>query len=93
MVCRQSVEAIKGFLAIIFAVLSGSENFCGPERIRIKPNAIGIQDPSWMNRVHGSKSVVKLLFFSNLFRSGYFPKVYWTSIETEKRTDGRSEHR
>jgi len=44
MVCRQSVEAIKGFLAIIFAVLSGSENFCGPERIRIKPNANEIQD-------------------------------------------------
>jgi len=44
MVCRQSVEAIKGFLAIIFAVLSGSENFCGHERIRIKPNANGMQD-------------------------------------------------
>jgi len=44
MVCRQSVEAIKGFLAIIFAVLSGSENFCGLERIRIKPNANGMQD-------------------------------------------------
>jgi len=44
MVCRQSVEAIKGFLAIIFAVLSGSENFCGHERIRIKPNANEIQD-------------------------------------------------
>jgi len=29
--------------------------------------------------------------YSDLFRSGYFPKVYWTGIETEKRHGGRSE--
>jgi hypothetical protein len=56
MVCRQSVEAIKGFLAIIFAVLSGSENFCGHERIRIKPNANEIQDQTGQIGFKATKS-------------------------------------